>query len=847
MVARMTRPPSDPADESPRTCIPAADPVSETQECRDAAIDPDNGLPRTAIAASAPGDGARQAGHKASNPGDDARRAGTAASDLCGDTRQADLTASDPGDSAPRTGHTAPTLGDSARQARLAASDPGDDASPTSTATEDLDSEPPRTGLASVIPADLRRLPITLNRQGISVMEGLRAALSVAVIIAFDQVLDWGPLREAGLAALLTCICDPGGPIRRRVPILLSFGVLGALVSAGFGLARGLGMPVALPLGVFALGCASFARIYGSGPQTLGGLLNVVIVLSLDRALPSLGVAANVAAAFLGGSLWATLLTLVLWPIYPFLPARQAVATAYRSLAELAGDLRQIINSNPGQSDVWERHARAHRRAVRTALEAARTLVLDTVRSRGAAGARANQSLIRLETADQIFGALIGLGSLLEHATPAEHRAAEPMLRRLRPILVVLGEVILTDDPRVHRRVARSIDAMMADVARLPAGDPLRALGTRIAERLRIAQTLATPAAFLPGTDSTGRQVPPLQRLLQPLRANLAWRSPMLRHAVRAAIAAAPALALTMLWFNPYDHWLTITIVATMQPVLALTYARAVERVVGTALGGVVASVVGMLCTSKLAIAGAMFPLAVVAFTVRAVSLGLFMLTITPLVVLLVETGQPGHDGWWIALARATLTTIGGLWAVAAGFLLWPDPASPQLTADARAAIGAHARFAEAAFGFLLADSGADAVDQTRREAGVATNTLEATINRALLEPRSDRARLEATLVIDAALRRIAGRLSVMVFDPGPALPDPARRAWAAWVTTGLEAVASGQAVLAPRPTEPGNETILRLARQVELMAGVIGRLESRPASDPADLARRDPVAVGAR
>jgi len=91
----------------------------------------------------------------------------------------------------------------------------------------------------------------------------MRAGLSVAVIIALNEYLMFGPLREAALAALLTCICDPGGPSRRRVPILLGFALTGAVVTAVYGLLRNFGPAVAIPLGVIRLFCSSFARIYG--------------------------------------------------------------------------------------------------------------------------------------------------------------------------------------------------------------------------------------------------------------------------------------------------------------------------------------------------------------------------------------------------------------------------------------------------------------------------------------------------------------------------------------------------------------------------------------------------------
>ncbi len=134
---------------------------------------------------------------------------------------------------------------------------------------------------------DIARLPISVNLRAISLAEGFRAALSVSVIIAAGQYLDFPPLREAALGALLTCLCDPGGPIRRRVPVLLSFTFIGALVTAGYGLVRELGPAYALPLGVFGLFCSSFVRIYGQAPQQLGVLLSTVQILALDRGDPS--------------------------------------------------------------------------------------------------------------------------------------------------------------------------------------------------------------------------------------------------------------------------------------------------------------------------------------------------------------------------------------------------------------------------------------------------------------------------------------------------------------------------------------------------------------------------------
>lgn len=683
---------------------------------------------------------------------------------------------------------------------------------------------------------DLARLPITLNPRAISLAEGIRAALSVAVIIALNEYLQWPPLIEAAIAALWTCLCDPGGPIRRRIPVLLWFTVCGAALAAGLGLIRGLGIGVALPAGAFALFALAFARVFGQAGQQIGNMLCFDVILALDQPLPDLHAAVLVAAGFLAGGFWAAFLTLAIWRVYPFQPARRAVAEVYRRLAGLAADLRGLLSA-AGDAAQWEAHARAHRGGVRQAIEAARAVVFDTVRTRGGMGGRGAHSLIRLEAAEQIFGALIALSELAEQEG-ANRRAVERMLRRLRPLLLVLGSANAVDTPLTNPRVARSLDALAAEVAALPADSKLRAPAVQIVERLRIAHTLALPQNFAPGVDPAGRRAKLGQRAWQPVRANLTWRSPSLRHAARIAAMASPALAFTMLHFNEFDHWLTFAIVGNLQPYFALTYAGALERVGGTALGGLAAAGIGLLCRSPLAIAVAMFPLCIVAFAVRAVSLGLFMATLTPLVVLLVESVVPGLSEWTIAAARFGLTALGGVCAVAAAFVLWPTREPERLGEEAGSAIRAHGAYAAAVLAAASGSAGAGAagagaagagdVEAARRAAGLASNSLESSISRAMAEPGTQhRERIAAALVIDAALRRMAGRLSAMQLDSGlgSALAPADLAAWRIWIRDGMAAVAAGITSLPPRPATPEVDSLVRVARQVELMAGAMGRL----------------------
>ncbi|MBW4090318.1 MAG: FUSC family protein [Proteobacteria bacterium] len=690
-------------------------------------------------------------------------------------------------------------------------------------------------------PADLARLPLRFDPRAASLAEGVRAALSVAVIVAVGTWLHQPLAAVAALGALLTCLCDPGGPLRARIGPLLGFAVLGAAATGGFGLARAGGIAVALPLAALAIFACSFARVFGQAGLQMGNLITVMVVIGLDAPLPP-RTAAVVAGLFLAGGLWASLLTLAIWRIHPYGPARQAIAGAFRALARLGDDLQALLiaaGAPAGATDArWAAHARTYRRSAREAIEAARTIVLGTVRARGPVSRRGTEALIRLEAADQAFGALIALSDCLEQETaPLPRAAAAQALRRLRPLLRSLASAIETDRFARTDRLAASLDGMERGFASLPPDDRVRVLLAAIAARLRIALTLATPTGAPIGTaDRAAPGVAWWQRARDTIGGNLDRDSLPLRHALRAALAAVPALGFTLAHPTPYGHWLTITLVLTMQPYFGLTWLRALERIGGTVAGGLLAAGLAFVLHGPLAIAAALFPLAMLSLSLRTVSYALFITTLTPMIVLLVELDLPGTSEPTIALMRALYTVAGGLLAVASCLVLWPSFEPARVDGEVRAAIAAHARYADSLLAALVdahcfgTTTWAD-VETARRAAGLASNNLEASLSRALLEPRrAGFARFEPALAIDAALRRMAGRLLALQHDPdAAALPPEQARPWRAWIAANLAAPIGTPPSPAPvTPTDGSAAAALhRIARQIALIHGTAERFEA--------------------
>jgi uncharacterized membrane protein YccC len=315
-------------------------------------------------------------------------------------------------------------------------------------------------------------------------------------------------------------------------------------------------------------------------------------------------------------------------------------------------------------------------------------------------------------------------------------------------------------------------------------------------------------------------------RLLDPIKVNLTWRSAILRHAVRAAAVSLPAFAFTLGWPTQYSYWLTIILVLTLQPFFALTWQRALERIGGTVLGGFVAAGLAIICTTPLRTAAAFVPIAILAFSVRRVSFGAFISLITPLVILLLGIVYPGISKLEIVALRALYTMIGGLLAVIGCLLLWPSWEPDRLRREIPAAIAAHASYLRAVMSATAGRTPA-AIDPARRAAGVASNNLEASIARALQEPRRNpaaRAQLGAAMVTDAALRRMAGRLSVLALESDPCGPmsEHAWQRWRDWFGNALDALQRGSADLGPRPPDKPIEALGRIARQVEVLQGAI-------------------------
>jgi uncharacterized membrane protein YccC len=660
----------------------------------------------------------------------------------------------------------------------------------------------------------LRDLPIALNPRAVSLAEGARAGCAVAAMLMVAQFFSLPQFDIAALGALLTCLADPGGTITRRAPAVIAFAICSSIAFAAFGLLRCEGIWISALVGGLTIFATSYMRVYGQSGMQVGNLLAVVIILALDTPFTSLSQAVMAGLNFGAGCVWAVVLTLLIWRLHPYAPSRRAVADVCLRLAQFSKELAALAHAAEDTA-AFEAHAAQHRRQVREAIEIARTVAFETFRGRGLVSPRGAQLSVRLQTLEQIFGALIALSDTLESDAAGRAAAARPV-RLIAGWLAAIGPEIKADRPLDTVRKQASLQRLRGAFAQLPEASEVRHVMQAMAEHLAVLITVTRYTARpVPGSVMAP---PPLsERVFAPLRQNFSVSSVAMRHALRAAIVATPVLAWTMFDGNPYAHWATFSLILCLQPYFSATWVRSAERVLGTALGGLVAAAIGLISKTQLELAFTMLPLTMFALAIRSVSYTAFIAVLTPMIVLLIEQIEPGYSELYVAVSRVGFTLLGGVLAIVGNLLLWPGFEGTRLDASIAAAIHAHIAYVHAVFEALLEDKPAPAA--SRRAAGLASNNLEAALSRALLEPhRRQEPGIERGAVVDAALRRMAGRLSVLSLDR-PVISEADRPLWAAWQCW-LEDCLSDN--LRPRPalpSGPGAETLSRLARQAELIA----------------------------
>ena len=606
---------------------------------------------------------------------------------------------------------------------------------------------------------------------------GVRTAFALLIPVIAGDLLAQPLFSWAALGGWLGSLADKGGAYRTRAITIGSFGMLGAAcVLAGTDAATSPMLAVVTMLVVGIIG--GLGRVYGDEGSTVGLFLAVIYAVAVGSPSTLPHAAIVRAEMFAGGVTWAMVLSLLLWPLHPFRPARRAVADSYRALADFVRALEDVARAL-GDTDAerTRSRARALHGGVRSALENARLVLATVRRPKQGRSARGEQLLVLTEGAEQLFGTLVAIDAELEAAHESGSAWGEEEFAKAFGCLAKTFDLLTTaidDTLDARRRVLAEPPALTDLVVRSDSPNVhLRAAAALLSRLSSDVQVLVDTAAHIdprassviPNTAEHRSAMPPAPRdqlvWLRPLREALTMRSLPAQHALRMGIAAAAAVWLSFGLDITRGYWATITTLIVLQPYAGATLRKSLQRVAGSVLGGVIAAALAVVARTKLAIASVMVPFTIASVAVLPLNYGVFVLLLTPVFVLLAE---PHPGDWGVAGLRVVNTLLGGAIALAASQALWPThelatyaSQLAQLLRELRVQLGIVTGPGDAS-----APEWRRSADGARRRFGIAATNGEATMQRLITEDAPNPQRVEAAMTVLTYGRRMASTITAM-------------------------------------------------------------------------------------
>jgi uncharacterized membrane protein YccC len=621
---------------------------------------------------------------------------------------------------------------------------------------------------------------------------GLRGAIGMSVPVFVGIAA--GQVAVGIIAAFgswFTLLADIGGTYGQKARAMLAANLGGALaIVVGGSVAH---LPeLALLVTAAWIFFAGLAPLFGSAPAQVSLLSSVMLVIASGtmgwaNALPQSG-------WWVVGGAWATALSLGIWSIHPNRPVREAVSKLYFTLSTL---LQSGVEAGvqPKDGSKWGTQSLS---GFTQELETARQ-VWTTVRTKNNGLSESERQLLvaqenaqqcvrstiaYLETLEVLAGDIPELRAVVLRLTTQFAATAQNLavciLKRQRPAppaameqeLAALGTVFNEQraksfvEPAQYRALA-SLGKFLRHAAVL--GGQFRRLTEVLGQAERIP---LEPSTAISTTTAELTSRPKFSHILL---ANLNTRSLPLRHACRVTLLTVVPQALGLLLSWPRVYWVPITVLIVLKADYGGTISRAIQRVIGTTLGGLIAAGLATQVQS-VALQGVLIAvLAFLAFTVRPLNYAVFTVVLTPLFMVIVNLLDEGD--WQVSLLRIGYTAMGGIICLAGGYLLLPDWERTRLPAQIAKAIRANLLYFQRVMDLYIQRSEVSVdIDRAQRLAELENANASAATQRLLAEPLHQRGDAESWITVVVYLRGLTNSTTTLAehareISAGGALP----------------------------------------------------------------------------
>ncbi|MGO6808469.1 FUSC family protein [Rhizobium ruizarguesonis] len=566
----------------------------------------------------------------------------------------------------------------------------------------------------------------TIVPEQVDVVAGIRTAIGVGLALGLSLVIPEHDLAFTAVAVFWTSLCDPGGPIARRLAFMCWFILQGVIAITLGSFAAHVGpIPGGLALFAIVFGCGltrTFGASFGPAPAQAGLIAAIAGVIGVSSPRP-FGDAVELGGWFLAGAALALIITLFPWPGRSRQADRQAISAVFSRLEEMIRVLRDFDQGKKSGREAWRRIDTVLQRATRIAIERARLNVPGGV------------STLFVDVAADFLSVIIAIG----HRRQISGKVLEPRLQilvqQLQDVISIIGH---SSDARLE------LEEAVAE---------LKSSKAQLRDKLGVAATSLDNAVtdlerYLNG--HAANQIKPSPTASSPILPAVKINALVWRHAVRVSVAVLASYCLGLYYGIAFFYWSSIATLVIMQPLLENTWLRVVERALGSVIGGLIAAASIQFAGGLTGQAIIITFLSALVIALRLVNYGLFILFLTPMFMLLSDCIHPS-DG--LVLDRVINECLGACLAIAASVLLWPERQRDSMPALVVDAIKRNMAFAQVAAGPVSRE--ATNIGELQRQAGLANARLETAGDRSWLAGNLRDPKLQAIRELAVALRAL--------------------------------------------------------------------------------------------
>jgi uncharacterized membrane protein (TIGR01666 family) len=581
--------------------------------------------------------------------------------------------------------------------------------------------------------------------------DGLRITFSIlAPVLFFRHIGQF----ETGLAISFGAVCvnitdNPGPMHHKRNGLLIAslFVFAASLLSGLFHIHLFL---TGFLICVFTFIFSMFA-IYGVRAATVGSAALLVLILCLGDPPASFSELLIKSLLILAGALWYSAISLLLSTIRPYRMAQRALGECIRETARFLYLKSNFYNPakdlNTCYHDLLSQQVIVNEKQnyMRELLYKTRQIVKDTN------GTGRLLMLTFVETIDlfeQITASYYNYEAIRKvYADRTTLKKIEKLIKHMSFELNAIGFAIHSNTAYKKGPLPyHKLEALRAEMDRcLPENSESREVMHKVADNIESIYHLIYELSNYFDEESLSRRNRKIEHgtliehqdfSFNVLWDNLTFQSSAFRHALRVTIACLCGFIVAQLLdYGHHSYWILLTIVFIIKPAFGLTKKRNLERLVGTAAGGIIGMMIISFFPQEKTLFIFLLFLMIGTYTFMRINYVTTVIFTTPYILITFTLLGSGY--MTVIQERLIDTGIGCGIALLAIYLLFPKWEAEQLEDHIHHVIKANLNYLRN-YAFSFSGKSPDPVEQkvARKEVFVSSANLSAAFQRMLSEPR---------------------------------------------------------------------------------------------------------------